>query len=342
MRVIYSLNTAAETSAHLGPVALAVDFFDGVHRGHRRLVERAAELARAHGVRPVAVTFWPHPHAVAYPQTSEGLLSTLEEKLDLLTALDAVDTTVVIASTPELAALPPEQFLDRLAASFEPVAMIAGTDVAPGANHDQDRDHDSADDRALLMAAGQRRGWTVERVDVRDGDERITSARIRALVREGRIEDAARLLGRPYRLAGEVVKGDQRGRLLGFPTANLHIDERKTLPANGVYAVRVRLPGEAQATHAGVANVGVRPTFSGEHRLLVEVHLLDAAMDLYGLELGADLVARLREERRFDGVEALKAQIGRDAQMARERLAAGEQSTGTAADAGDRSETPWA
>jgi riboflavin kinase / FMN adenylyltransferase len=328
MRVLYSL----DAPIHLGPAAVTISVFDGVHRGHRRLLERAAELAGPRGVARVALTCWPHPGAPARPEEAAGLLTTLAETLEALAATELIDATVVLPCTAELASLPPDALLERLRAWCAPVALVAGPDT------DMSQDDNLC---AMLLAAGDRQGLATERLEMRD-EGPINSGRIGELVRAGEIVEAARLLGRPYALTGEVVTGDRRGRLLGFPTANLRLDEHKTLPANGVYAVRVRLPGEARALHAGVANIGVRPTFSGERKLLVEVHLLDATMDLYGLTLRVELVTRLREERRFDGVEALKVQIARDAQATRELLVADgrESSAGTGTE--DRSEAPWA
>jgi riboflavin kinase / FMN adenylyltransferase len=308
MRVEYDLGNTAP----LGAAVLTIGFFDGVHRGHRRLIERVAELARAQSARAVVVTFWPHPVTVVRPEVSVSLLSTLEEKLDLLARLDLLDATVVMPFTPELAATDPEDFLARLDAFCRPLALVEGPDFAVG--------HNRAGDLAFLRAAGTRRGFTLETFEVREDSERVSSSRIRALVREGRIADVTRLLGRSYTLTGEVVEGDRRGRTLGFPTANLRLDARKILPANGVYAVRVRLPGERRADHAGVCNIGVRPTFGGEPRLHVEVYLLDVAIDLYGLTLAVEVVARLRDERRFTGIDALKAQIAADVEQARALL----------------------
>lgn len=323
MRIEYAFGAVAP----VGDAVLTIGCFDGVHLGHRRLLERAAHLARERSARAVAVTFWPHPLAVLHPPEPLSLLSTLEEKLALLDGLDELDATVVMPFTPDLAARSPDEFLALLRAWSSPVALVEGPDFALG--------RERAGDLAFLRAAGQRSGFTVEVIEARDGDERISSARIRRLVREGQVAEAARLLGRPFRLAGEVTVGDQRGRLLGFPTANLRPDARKVLPANGVYAVRVALPGERAATHPAVANIGVRPTVSSEPKLMIEVHLLDAAIDLYGLTLGVDLIERLREERRFDGLDALRAQIDRDARAARELLAHGGRM-------GDRSEASWA
>jgi riboflavin kinase/FMN adenylyltransferase len=143
------------------------------------------------------------------------------------------------------------------------------------------------------------------------------------LLAAGEVERAARVLGHPFAVAGPVVEGDRRGRLLGFPTANLRPDPRKVLPANGVYAARVRLPGEAAAQHPAVVNVGVRPTFGEGHAALIEAHLLDATLDLYGVSLEVELVARLRAEQRFSGIEALVAQIRADTARARELLTSG-------------------
>lgn len=337
MRIEYALGAIAP----FGDAVLTIGVFDGVHLGHRRLVERTAELARERGVQAVAVTFWPHPLAVLRPQEQAPLLSTLDEKIALLAGLGLLDGVVIVPFTPELAASEPEMFLDLLCAWSSPRALVVGPDFAFG--------HDRAGDLAYLRAAGARLGFDVERIEITDGGERVSSTRVRRLVREGQVREAARLLGRPYRLTGAVALGDQRGRLLGFPTANIQPDARKALPANGVYAVRVALPGETVARHPGVANIGVRPTVSSEPKLLVEVHLLDAAMDLYGLTLGVDMIERLRDERRFDGIEALRAQIDRDARTARDLLAGDERGESPrasghagAAQPGDRSEDSWA
>lgn len=321
MRVEYNLGTFAP----LGPAVLTVGVFDGVHLGHRRLAARAAELAREHGAHAVAVTFWPHPDAIVRPDTRLELLTTLGERLDLLASLGQLDAAVVIPFTEATAALDPEAFLDAIGSWCRPVAFVEGPDFAFGRHR--------AGDVAFLRAAGARRGFTVETLDVRDdvesgkngkigsGGERVSSTHIRSLVREGQVEAATRLLGHPYMLSGEVVGGDRRGRLLGFPTANLRLDDRKLLPALGIYAVRVRLPGETVARHAGVASIGVRPQFKSERNVLAEVYLLDATMDLYGLTIEVELVARLREERRFESVDALIAQMHRDVQQARDLLA---------------------
>lgn len=337
MRIEYAIGALPP----FGDAVLTIGFFDGVHLGHRRLIERAAQLARERSARAIAVTFWPHPLAVLRPSEPVSLLSTLDEKLNLFADLDILDAAVVVPFTPELAERDPDAFLAMLREWSTPLALVEGPDFAIG--------HQRTGDLAYLRAAGERFGFTVEHIEARDGGERISSTRIRRMVREGRVAEAARLLGRPHRLSGEVTLGDQRGRLLGFPTANIRPDARKTLPANGVYAVRVALPGETVARHPGVANIGVRPTVSSEPKLLIEIHLLGATMDLYGLTIGVDIVERLRDERRFDGIDALKAQIDRDARMARELLANAapletlrRDERESARQTGDRSEASWA
>lgn len=326
MRIEYALGAPAP----VGDAVLTVGFFDGVHLGHRRLVEKAAQLARERSARAVAVTFWPHPLAVLQPSEPISLLSTLDEKLSQLAALRLLDAVVVLPLTPPLATREPEALLELLREWSSPVAFVE----SPGFAFGRDREGDIA----WLSAAGERLGFTVETAEVREDGERVSSSRIRQIIRDGRVGDATRLLGRPYRLSGEVIQGDQRGRLLGFPTANLRLDARKTLPANGVYAVRVGLPGETEARRPAVANIGVRPTVSSEPKRMFEVHLLDAAIDLYGLTLGVDVVERLRDERRFDGLDALRDQIDRDARQAREILTVQPEK----GRAGDRSAASWA
>lgn len=311
MRVEYLLRTPTDNIS-LGPSALTIGAFDGVHLGHRRLIERTTELARQQGTRAVAVSFWPHPLEVVRPEPKVELITTLDERLDLFARAELLDTVVVVPFTQPLADSDPEAFLNLLATFCEPRALVEGVDFALG--------KERAGDIAFLRAAGERRGFAVEALDVRQGGERVSSTAIRSLVRAGNIDGATTLLGHPYILYGEVVNGDHRGRLLGFPTANLRIDARKVLPGNGVYVARVRLPGEQRASHPAVVNIGVRPTFGGEPRLLVEVHLLNATLDLYGLRLGVEFVARLRDERRFNGVAELIAQIAIDAQQARDLL----------------------
>ena len=298
----------------VGPAVLTIGFFDGVHLGHRQLISRTAAMARERSAQAVAVTFWPAPVSVIRPDTPIQLLSTLEEKVAVLERIGELDAVMVLPFSVETSKQSPEAFLDLLAGFCRPLALVEGADFAVG--------HRRHGDIAYLTALGEKRGFTVEICEVQVDDNRVSSTWIRSLVQAGTLTTATRLLGREYTLLGEVVTGEKRGRLLGFPTANLRYDDRKTLPASGVYAVRVGLPGESRPSHQAVCNIGVRPTFAGEKRLVVEVHLLDGGMDLYGLHLEVAFVARLREERRFAGAGELRAQIALDVDHARAVLSA--------------------
>lgn len=338
---------AARPTWLTGPLALVVSDFDGVHREQRRLVARGAGLAAQMGARPVALTFWPPPGLpddFTGPLAGAGrLLTTLDERLELLAGLRMADGApalagiVVVANTAELAQRlrTPTEALARLGAWFDLRALLGLADEAEAA---------AALDLAALRPLASRQGITIETLvptptdlDV-DGEERgelgapasamaSFSQSIRSLIAAGQMHEATQCLAGAYRLQGVVGAGDQRGRLLGYPTANLQPDPRKALPANGIYAVRVRLPGERSYTHAGAANVGVRPTFTTEGaapRRLVEVYLLDATLDLYGLTIGVEFVQRLRPEQRFSGPHALdelKQQMARDIQQTRLILA---------------------
>jgi riboflavin kinase / FMN adenylyltransferase len=295
------------------PAVLTIGFFDGVHRGHQALVRRTAERAAEAGGRAVLVTCWPHPRTLLGPVEPPQLLTVQEEKLERLRALGALDLAVVAPLADDLARLSPDAFLQRLRDRFDLRGLIVGADIAFGC---------AGGDAAWLRRIGQSAGFPVDILEVDVGGLRVSSARIRDLVAAGGVEPAAHLLGYTYSLAGTVVEGDKRGRALGYPTANLWLDSAKLLPANGIYAVRVRLEGDARAGRMGAASVGVRPTFGEGNARLVEVHVLDADLDLYGQRLEAEFVAWLRPELRFSDVEALKAQMRADIERTRALLAA--------------------
>ena len=288
------------------PLALTMGVFDGVHRGHQYLIRQTVEAAAALGGKAGMITFWPHPLEVLRPTMQVRYLTMLEEKLDVLATLGELDMVVVVPFTPALVLTTAGDFMALLLGHLALRMLVEGADFTFG--------HNREGDMAFLKAYGAAHGFTVQTVGLQFADhERISSTRIRALLAEGQVEGAAELLGRPYAVRGLVMQGDQRGRLLGFPTANLSVDAQKILPADGVYAVRVRVE---QTMYAGAANIGVRPTLDGTKHL-TEVHVLDMQRDLYGKELEVQFIARLREERRFAGVEALRAQIAADVQQAR-------------------------
>jgi len=290
---------------------VAVGVFDGLHVGHRALFERA--LSRADGGTCVAVSFEPHPDVVLAREFKPmAPLTPLPEKRARLARMGV--ELHVIAFTRELAALEPEAFVSRhLVAPFTPKWLVVGEDFALGRGR--------AGTVAKLRELGGLHGFEVEAVPLeREGGEPVTSTRIRQLLGEGRVADAARSLGRPYGFTALVVGGDRLGRTLGFPTANLRLHDEQQVPAHGIYAVWARVAGESQ-WRMGAMSVGVRPTFGGGLRTL-EVFLLDFEGDLYGRDLTVAFVDWLRPEQAFPGAEALVAAMRADVAVARARLAA--------------------
>jgi riboflavin kinase / FMN adenylyltransferase len=295
-----------------GPSVVTIGNFDGVHRGHRVLLRRAVDAARDAGVRSVAVTFDPHPAAVLRPGSEPLAVQSLGDRAEAL--LDVgVDLVLVLPFTRELAALTPDAFVERvLVARLEATRVIVGTNFRYG--------HKAAGDVVHLADAGESHGFGVEAVTLLELDGApISSTELRRRIGEdGDLAWANRALGRPFRLAGEVVRGDQRGRTIGFPTANIEVPGDQLLPANGVYAGIATVGG---VRSGAVTNVGTRPTFDGEG-VTVEVHLLDTDRDLYGQHLEVSFLHRLRGEQRFDGPDALVAQIARAAAAARDLVGA--------------------
>jgi riboflavin kinase/FMN adenylyltransferase len=304
------------------PIAITIGNFDGVHRGHQYLMHELSKTAQALHCKPVLVTFSPHTLMVVRPDLDVSYLTTLEEKLALAQSYGGIADNIVIHFTPAVAAMSATEFLGRLGERFTIKAMVVGANFSLG--------HNRQGNVAFLEQYGQQQGIVVRTIPLEEAERtRISSTRIRALVGEGRITEANELLGYPVMMRDVVRHGDERGRLLGFPTANLIPEAHKLLPANGVYAVRVStehgLPGDVELTspvYNGVANIGIRPTFNGKERI-VEVHLLDVSPDLYDQCLTVGFIARLRDEQRFPGIEALKSQIQSDVQQARQILHTG-------------------
>ena len=293
------------------PGAVAVGAFDGLHIGHRALFERARD--RAQGNACIAVSFEPHPDVVlAREFRPMAPLTPLPEKRTRLARM-GVDLHV-LAFTRELAALEPEAFVTQyLVAPFAPRWLVVGEDFALGRGR--------AGTVARLRELGAVHGFEVEAVPLerRDG-EPVTSTRIRELLAEGRVAEAARLLGRSYGFTALVVGGDRKGRALGFPTANLRLHDEQQVPAHGIYAVWARIAGEAM-WRMGAMSVGVRPTFGGGLRTL-EVFLLDFEGDLYGRDLTVEFAAWLRPEQAFPGPEELVRAMRADVDAARAHLTA--------------------
>ncbi len=295
---------------------LTVGNFDGVHLGHQALLAAVVERARALK-RPAAVyTFDPHPRRVLAPDRVEQLLMT-PAQLEAELSARGIDVLVREAFTPAFSTLDAEAFLsDVLFARLAPAEIFVGRDFHFGKGR-------GGSDQTLAQL-GPGLGMRVVIIpQVRAGGNDVSSTRVRRALRAGDVADAALCLGRPYAIRGSVASGDRRGRTLGFPTANLE-PENELIPANGVYAILVRfleLSASGARAWPAVCNVGTRPTFEAG-RVLVEAHLLDWSGDLYGQRLELGFVERLRDERRFPDVQALRAQIAADADAARARLGA--------------------
>ncbi len=289
-----------------GPTALAIGNFDGVHRGHGALLSRLVEAARQAALPPTILTFEPHPREFFAPDSAPARLSTLREKLELL-ADAGVEQAMVCRFNAGFAALSADQFIEQvLVRGLLLRHLIVGDDFRFGKGR--------IGNFALLQAAGARHGFTVEAMgSVTVDGERASSSGVRRALAVGDMEHAARLLGRPYIIDGQVAHGDKVGRQLGFATANIRI-KHNPLPMTGVFAVQVSGLGEKPLP--GVANLGIRPTVGGT-RPLLEVHLFDFDRDIYGRHISVRFVHKLRNEQRFPNFDALKAQIAADAVAAR-------------------------
>jgi riboflavin kinase / FMN adenylyltransferase len=296
---------------------VAIGNFDGVHRGHRALIMAAAERARELGAPLGVITFEPHPREVLAPDQAPPRLAPFRIKARLLAEL-GVEHLFALAFTSYLMRKTPEQFVhDVLAGGLGIRHAVVGYDFRFGNRR--------AGDVATLAGLGQEYGFGVTRIEpVAWRGEVCSSSRIRAAVCAGDVALARDLLAHPFLVEGRVVRGDRRGRELGYPTANLTPCRRSLWPADGIYAVRAAWGGaESAAWRDAVASLGLRPTFDGRDRRL-EVHLLDAEVDLYGRRLCCAFVERLRGEERFTTVEDLKAQMAKDCAAARAALADGQ------------------
>lgn len=283
-------------------LAATVGFFDGVHAGHRSLIAQLREAAAERGLASAVFTFPVHPRRVLQADYRPQLLDTFEEKLARI-GETGVDYCAVLDFTPALAQLTAREFIERLAAEWGVSTLVVGYDHRFG--------RDRAEGFEAYVAHGRTVGMEVVRgvpYLLEDGTA-VSSSRIRALLTECRVEEAARMLTVPYRLRGHVVGGQQIGRTMGFPTANLSVDEPlKVLPGDGVYAVRAWLRGTA---YRGMLSIGNRPTI-GDRPTAVEVHLLGFSGDVYGEALEVEFIRHLRANRRFDSLDALRGQLERD------------------------------
>lgn len=298
---------------HVTRTAVTVGTFDGVHRGHQDVLARLVARARDIGVPSVLVTFDPHPLEVVNPAAAPPLLTVGDEKIEVL-AESGVDYVAIVPFTSALARLTPDEFVDAvLIGRFRMCDLLMGFDHGIGRNR--------AGDLRVMRELGATRGFDVDvvpPVSASSGPP-ISSTAIRRAIAGGDLARAAEALGRPYAVGGHVSHGEKRGRLLGFRTLNVPLPSaRKLLPPQGVYAVRVQTP---RGPFQGMLNLGPRPTF-GDSAVSIEAHLFEAEGDFYGQRVRIDFIGRIRDTMKFEGPDALVAQLQSDAQMARRLLAA--------------------
>jgi len=288
--------------------AVAIGVFDGVHRGHRYLIGRMVERGRQEDLATMVVTFHPHPRLVVQPQTALTYLCGLEERIELLREL-GVDSVAILSFTSELAQLSAREFVSMLVEELRMKLLVVGSDFALGRGRE-------ADVQALEVI-GREVGFAAEEVALLAASgEKVGSSAVRLALGRGDMETVASLLGRPFSLRGPIVRGAERGKSLGFPTANIALGLDRALPAFGVYVTRAYV---GEGAYPAVTNIGLRPTF-GEDKTTVETYILDFEGELHGQELRIELLHRLRGEIRFPNVDALKEQIEKDIAAARAYL----------------------
>ena len=303
MRILHSI---AELSELPGPLVLAIGVFDGVHLGHRAVIQRALTDARAAGGTAVVVTFDPHPARVLRPEQSPLLLTCIQHKQQLISAL-GVENLLIVPFDKTVAAMEPSEFIREIATAAKPLRQIC---VGENWSFGKGR----TGNIHLLKILGEKMGFAAIGIpDVQMNERPVSSTVIRNAVQAGDITTAAKLLGRSFSILGTVVAGRKMGRTIGFPTANLATNNEQ-LPPNGVYAVTMQLRGKHLP---GVANVGVRPTLEDAGARVCEVHLFDYTWDFYGEEVEVSFLRFIREERKFQTLDALRDQIAQDVTAAK-------------------------
>jgi riboflavin kinase/FMN adenylyltransferase len=282
--------------------------FDGVHRGHQTILSRLTEVAQASGGESVLITYWPHPRTVVSNDSQNlKLLTTLDEKIELLDQA-GVDHLVVIPFTRSFSELTSEEYIRQIL-----IDKIGTRKLVIGYDHRFGRDREGGFD--YIRAHQSEYGFEVEEISRQDVEAvGVSSSKIRAALNEGNVHTANLFLGRPYSLTGTIVKGRQLGRTIGFPTANMQVDDSsKLIPANGVYAVDVEYAGQ---TLGGMLNIGFRPTVAGTNQT-IETYIFDFDKDIYGEHMTLRFKEFLRPEQKFEGLPALVAQLKRDEESAR-------------------------
>jgi riboflavin kinase/FMN adenylyltransferase len=311
---VYRWQGLDEVPVDWGTSVITIGEFDGVHRGHQHIVARAAEIGKRSGLPVVAITFDPHPDEVTRPGSHPPFLCSARRRAELLAGL-GVDAVCVVPFTLDFSRLDPDEFVRQvLVERLHAAAVVEGEDFRFG--------HKAAGDMALLDRLGEKYDYTAEGLPllVLDGLT-VSSTVIRRLLTEGDVTEAERLLGRPHRVEGVVVRGHQRGRQMGFPTANVESPPHTAIPADGIYAgwlATLDESGQETSRWPAAISIGTNPTFDGQVRT-VEAYALDRTdLDLYGLHAAIDFGVRLRGTLRFDSIDALVDQMHRDVAQARE------------------------
>ncbi|MGB6408086.1 MAG: riboflavin biosynthesis protein RibF [Planococcus donghaensis] len=290
-----------------GPLSLALGFFDGVHKGHQRVIGEAIKQAEQKGIKSAVMTFDPHPSLVLGGRKEEVFYITpMQQKMDILEDMN-VDYCFIIRFTSEFAKLTPEEFINFFITGLNAKHVTAGFDFSFGCK--------GKGDMELMKQMSEGRYGVTIAEKLEEGDEKISSTRIRELLKQGETGKVCQLLGRPFRVMGTVVNGDKRGRTIGFPTANIEPELGAVVPSRGVYAVKIRVQGNV---YNGVCNIGYKPTFNNPDvkKHVIEVHVLEFDKSIYGEMVEVEWHDRIRDEQKFSGIEELKAQIQRDKQTA--------------------------
>ena len=305
MRYITDLTQVSDKST---PTAVALGVFDGVHLGHQALLGEMVRQAREKGLRTTVVTFYPHPKVVLQGLSGRLYLSTLAERAERLQAC-GIDEVVIYPFTTETRQTRAAEFVAQMQSNLNMKQIWSG-DFGFGYKREGTADY--------LRQLGSEQDFTVHHYDEKlyINEKRVSSSRIRSRLEEGNMGDATDSLGRPYAIHGEVVVGDKRGRTIGFPTANMSVWDELIVPAYGVYASEVTVDGK---TYPAATNLGVRPTVDGLN-LRIEPHLLDFSGDLYGKTISLAFIERIRPEKKFNGLDELKAQIAADVAQVRSIL----------------------
>ncbi|MEO6655451.1 MAG: bifunctional riboflavin kinase/FAD synthetase [Pyrinomonadaceae bacterium] len=295
-----------ENANILRPTVLTLGVFDGLHLGHQRIMQTVVERSKAANAVPTAITFDPHPRAVLHPETAPPLLQTLDQRLANLEVL-GIEQTIVIPFTREFADQPAEDFLsDIIHERLNAKEVYLGKGFAFG--------KDRGGNIELLRGLGEKLGFVSEEVEeVQLRGQRISSSAIRQLLSAGSVNLARRMLGRPYGVEGVIIRGNRRGHTIGFPTANLRPHNR-VIPRFGVYATATLIDGTWRKS---ITNIGVRPTFENGADPSIESYIFDFDGDLYGDVLRVRFLHRIRDEKKFNGIDELKAQIQRDTKRTR-------------------------